>query len=354
MSDPTPAIPTSTTDYYRPMPVFVPRPPRQKYWLHALLLLLTFFTTTVVGSHMQDNFQNGWSVFANERDSLLAFFPIDLIAKQPSRLLLGLPFSLSLMLILLAHEMGHYLACVHYGVSATLPYFIPFPSLIGTMGAFIRIRSPIRSRAALFDIGIAGPIAGFVVATIVLFISLPLSHPATSGPAPEVVLSYPLIFKIAHWLVAVTGIAPETAAAPLDALYLHPVTIAAWFGMFATALNLLPGGQLDGGHIVYSIAPRAHRIISRITLLCLVPLGVYYFYIWLLWAVFLELTMIRQPQVADLPRVSGSRRGLAILAALMLALTFTRAPFLSFSLKEMASPLVSWFHDRSHSQADQH
>ena len=338
MSDPTPAVPTSTTEYYRPIPVFVAAPRPQRYWLHILLLLLTLFTTTVVGSHMQSNFQQGRSVFADEENSAIPFFPIDLIVHHPSRLLLGLPFSLSLMLILMAHEMGHYLYCVHYRVGATLPFFIPFPSLIGTMGAFIRIRSPIRSRTALFDIGIAGPIAGFVVACAVLMLALPLSKLGVSlagSPPPDVELNYPRIFVAVHWLLSKTGLLHGVSALPLNKLYLHPISIAAWVGMFATALNLLPGGQLDGGHIVYSIAPTGHRFVSRLTILCLIPMAVYFWAGWLIWAVLLELSSMRHPQVADWPRVTGGRRWLAAFGVLMLVLTLTPAPFARSSLRDI-------------------
>ncbi|MGA8212869.1 MAG: site-2 protease family protein, partial [Candidatus Sulfotelmatobacter sp.] len=161
MSEPTPPVASSTLEYYRPMPVYAARQPRQRYWLHALLLLLTGFTTLVVGARMQYNFLHSQPVFSMD-DSAAPWFPASWAFSHPTRLLLGLPFAGTLMLILLAHEMGHYLYCKRYGVWATLPFFIPAPTLIGTFGAFIRIRSPIRSRTALFDIGIAGPIAGFV------------------------------------------------------------------------------------------------------------------------------------------------------------------------------------------------
>src|SRR5438270_7136953 len=138
--------------------------PKHRYWLHLLLLALTFFTTLVVGAMLQRNFLAGLPPFTLGNN----LFPSLKWTLQGNHLLLGLPFSLTLMLILLAHEMGHYLFCVRYGVSATLPFFIPFPSPIGTLGAFIRIKSALRSRSVLFDIGIAGPIAGFVFAIIVL------------------------------------------------------------------------------------------------------------------------------------------------------------------------------------------
>ena len=224
MSEPTPVIPQSTVEYYAPMPVLLAPRRRQRYWLHAVLLLATFFTTLVVGSHFQYNFEQQRPALADEEDSYVPLFPIDVIWHHPSRLLLGIPFSASLMLILLAHEMGHYLACLRYNVDATLPFFIPFPSLIGTMGAFIRIRSPIHSRRALFDIGIAGPIAGFVVACLVLAIALVFSRVAPVMPAPTeaLLIHYPLIFGLAQHALASLGMLHGTTALPLDTLLLIP------------------------------------------------------------------------------------------------------------------------------------
>ena len=221
---------------------------------------------------MQWNFQNGLPLFPLD-ESLLPPF---LWAIQGHYLLLGLPFSLTLMLILLAHEMGHYLYCVKYRVDATLPFFIPFPSLIGTLGAFIRIRAPLRSRKILFDIGIAGPIAGFAVALPVLIFSLGKSHIAPFGQAiPRIDLGYPLIFHLVRKLFIALGAAGSITNVPLTRIYLHPVAVAAWVGMFATSLNLLPGGQLDGGHIIFAVSPRAHRAVSRLTILALVPLALF-------------------------------------------------------------------------------
>ena len=333
MSDPTVPL-TSTPEFYRPVQVWMVNPPRQRYWLHVLLLLLTFFTTLVVGSRMEYNFLHNQPVFSLSDDNVLGFFAVFWALAEPSRLLLGIPFAGTLMLILLAHEMGHYLYCKHYGVYATLPFFIPAPTLIGTLGAFIRIRSPIRSRIALFDIGIAGPIAGFVVAVIVLFVSLGLSRPlAGAAPGQEMVaLNYPLIFYAAQRVMAL--VAPHSVAVlPLSRVYLHPMAVAAWVGMFATALNLLPGGQLDGGHIVFSLAPRAHRFVSRLTILILIPLAVYKWVGWLIWAILLEISSFRHPQVADWPRVTGVRAWLAVFALIMLILTLAPAPFADSSLR---------------------
>jgi membrane-associated protease RseP (regulator of RpoE activity) len=256
------------------------------------------------------------------------------------------------MLILLAHEMGHYLFCVRYGVSATLPFFIPFPTLIGTLGAFIRIKSPLRSRAVLFDIGIAGPIAGFVVALVVLIFSLPISRIAPVGaPPPYIQLGYPLIFHLVRRSLVALGFAPGLAGVPLSRLYLHPVAIAAWVGMFATSLNLLPGGQLDGGHIVFAVSPRAHKTISRITILALIPLAVYFWTGWLVWAVLLRLSGMRHPSVPVWPEISTGRRWLAVGALLMLVLTFFYIPLsvpsepgsiFDYARKALFGPLHHW------------
>lgn len=307
----------------------IPRP-RQHYWLHILLFLATTFTMLVVGARMEFNFLHNLPTFSLSDDAL-PFFPLSWVVAQPARLLLGVPFAASLMLILLAHEMGHYLCARYYRVYATLPFFIPAPTLIGTLGAFIRIRSPIRTRTHLFDIGIAGPIAGFVVAVAVLLFSLPQTK-IIASVLPDIELGYPLIFHLAWKIVPHGAIPSGTAWQHLD---FSPTAIAAWVGMFATALNLLPGGQLDGGHIVFALAPKVHRWVSRLTILTLVPLAIYCWLGWLLWAVLLAFTGMRHPQVPDYPGISPTRRWLAALGLLMLVLTLAPAPFPGGSLLEV-------------------
>ena len=327
MSDPTPALPP-TIDYYRPSEIYLPRPQKRRYWLHILLFLATVFTTLVVGARMEFNFQNNQPAFSMNDDAL-PFFPARWALAEPSRLLLGLPFASTLMLILLAHEMGHYLYCRYYGVYATLPFFIPAPTLIGTLGAFIRIRSPIRSRTALFDIGIAGPIAGFLVALTVLVFALPLSKiMAPAAVASEIQLGFPVIFHLAWAVIPLANV----RGISLHGIYLHPTAIAAWVGMFATALNLLPGGQLDGGHIVFSLSPRAHRVVSRLTILALIPMAYYFWAGWLLWAILLRISGMRHPMVEEWPGVTNGRRFLAVVGLLMMVLTLTPAPFAHSSL----------------------
>ena len=327
-------VPNEIYEPASPHPVYLPRL-RRRYWLHVLLLLLTFSTTLVVGARLEWNFEHGLPPLALDQ----GIFPVTW-AVRGHHLLLGLPFSLALMLILLAHEMGHYLYCVKYRVAATLPFFIPFPTLIGTLGAFIRIRSPLRSRAILFDIGIAGPIAGFLVALPVLIVSLALSRPAPLGAAPpDIQLGYPLIFHLVRRLLVETGQA-QALAVPLAKLYLHPVAIAAWVGMFATSLNLLPGGQLDGGHIVFAVSPRAHKAISRATILALLPLALFFWTGWLVWAILLRLSGMRHPAVSEWPDITPGRRWLALCALLMLVLTMAPAPIGPQSVLDSARSIV--------------
>jgi membrane-associated protease RseP (regulator of RpoE activity) len=329
MSAPPTPVPSSTLEYYQPLPPPEGPPPSERYWLHGLLLLATIFTTLVVGARMQFNFQHNVPPFTPGGEAI-PFFDVRWALAQPSRLLLGIPFSATLLFILLAHEMGHYLCCRYYGVRATLPFFIPAPTLIGTLGAVIRIKAPIRSRAALFDIGIAGPIAGFVVAVPTLVMALELSKPLPRGIGPSALrLGLPEIFYLAQSLLR--NLAPEHAGAwvPLGRVYLHPTAVAAWVGMFATAMNLLPSGQLDGGHIVYALWPRAHRVISLGTIAGLVYIA-RFSYGWWMWASLLTAMNIltwRQRQAPEFPPLPASRWILAVVALILLLLTFTISPF---------------------------
>ena len=329
MSDLTPPLSAPTAEYL-PAETYIIQPPKQRYWLHILLFVATIFTTLVVGAKMEFDFLNNAPPFIHG-DEFIPLFPVGWALKEPARLLLGIPFSATLLLILLAHEMGHYLYCRYYGVYATLPFFIPAPTLIGTLGAVIRIRSPIRSRCALFDIGIAGPIAGFVVALTALVIAMAHSRVMPDVMAnSDIEMGYPLIFKVVHEMLPLAYV--HGGSSLLRDIYFHPTAIAAWVGMFATALNLLPGGQLDGGHIVFSLNPRAHRIVSRLTILALIPMAFYFWAGWLLWAILLRLSGMRHPMVAEWPGVTSGRRWLAVFGLLLMVLTLTPAPFAHSSL----------------------
>ena len=295
--------------------VIVHAGPRPRYWLHGLLLLLTLATTTIVGARMQYNFERNLPAFDLERDlgAFLSFW------KNPLFLLEGLPFSLTLLTILLAHECGHYFACMYYRIDASLPYFLPAPTFTGTMGAFIRIRGPIFSKRVLFDVGVAGPLAGFVFLLPALAIGLAYSK-VLPGIAQQggVVFGTPALM----WLLE-HAIFPGVTAADI---YLHPVARAAWIGILATALNLLPIGQLDGGHILYSIAGDRHKLLSRLFTATLIPIGIFFWPGWLLWSVLLLFFGMRHPPIYDPTQLGLGRRKLAALSLVIFLLCFTFAP----------------------------
>ncbi len=290
-----------------------PRSPR-RLWLHVSLFAITLFTTSIVGARMQQNFQANLPFFDVARD-LNAF---TYWWHHPETLLGGLPFSLTLMAILLAHEFGHYFACRYYGVDASLPYFLPSPTLTGTLGAFIRIREPIYYKKVLFDIGIAGPLAGFVFLLPALSIGIAFSK-AVPGIAHEGTFTFGT--PALEWLM-IKAIFPGVGA---QDLYLHPIGRAAWIGMFATALNLLPIGQLDGGHILYSFVGDRHRRLSKIFAVLLVPIGLIYWEGWLLWAVALFF-FGSHPSLFDLADLGAGRRKLGWVAVAIFLLCFMLAP----------------------------
>src|SRR6266568_929242 len=304
---------------------------RLGYWLPLLLLVLTFCTTALVGSRLQYNFNHNLDAFASG-DEMVPLFPVQWIWQSPRQLLLGIPFSLAIMGILLSHELGHYFYCRHYRVRATLPFFIPAPTLIGTLGAFIRIGGYIESRAALFDIGIAGPIAGFIVAVPTMLAGLAMSHPLTGNSDPDLQFGFPLIFQLGHALLHHGG--PGLAH-----YYLHPVALAGWAGMLATALNLLPGGQLDGGHLVFAVSPKLHKFLSWGIVGTLVVMAWFFWVGWMIWAILLALSGLQQPSVPRWPELGRGRVKMALLALIMLLLTFTPAPVANKSFPQVAREL---------------
>jgi membrane-associated protease RseP (regulator of RpoE activity) len=237
---------------------------------------------------------------------------------------MALAYSASVLGILGAHEMGHYLMCRRYDVDATLPFFIPFPSLSGTLGAVIKIREAFPSRAALFDIAIGGPIGGFVVLVPLLFWGMHMSNVMPVPPNMDgYSLGEPLLFKLATWLTF--GSIPDGSS-----VNIHPVVFAAWFGMLATAWNLLPFGQLDGGHLTYATLGDASRYFSLVTVggcvvMCFVS------YSWIVMTLMLVVMLFtlgpRHPRVIDEYEPLGAGRyALAIFALVMLVLCFTPVP----------------------------
>ncbi len=289
-----------------------PRGDRPRLWLHAGLLIATFFTATMAGSWVWEgtfDLDASWSALVDT-----------------SRLARGVPYAVLLLLILGAHELGHYFACRYYGVPATLPFFIPGPPmLIGTLGAVIRIRGAIPSRRALFDIAAAGPIAGFVVALPLLFIGVATAKVLPSTPESQgLALGPPLLSWLFERLLH--GEAP---------LQIGSVYGAAWVGMLVTSMNLFPVGQLDGGHALFSVSPRAHRLVSFATI------GVVSLFVvaqsiaqrspsaYSLWLVILLALRDRHPRLIDESQPLGSGRlSLALALALIFVLTFIPSPIL--------------------------
>lgn len=300
-----------------PAPQLIRR--RERYWLHGLLFVLTMLTTTVVGVALQTAFDHNLPLDVEQ-----TFGAYEMVGRNPMLLLTGLPFSLTLAAILLAHEFGHYLACVYYRVDASLPYFLPFPSLIGTFGAFIRIRSAIFSKRILFDIGVAGPLAGFVFLLPALGVGLAFSKviPGINHQG-NIDFGVPLL----QWLLE-RAIFPGSVGADI---YLHPVARAAWIGVFATALNLLPIGQLDGGHILYALAGEKHRRISLVAIVALIPLAKLW-WVWLVWAAVLYWLGRRHPMIYDPSDVGPGRRKLGWIALVIFILCFMPAPIASGGL----------------------
>ena len=290
---------------------------RRSLAIAALLFVLTLITTLVVGASFSASYALGQSP---DIDGFFAMY--GRLFAHPRFLLAGVPFAFTLLAILLAHELGHYFACRYYRISASYPYFIPAPTLIGTLGAFIRIRSPIYNRKALFDVGLAGPVIGFLFAIPALAIAIAYSRVIPfSQLHSSVVFGNPLAMRI---LVALL----RPGVPPSD-LLLHPVGRAAWVGLFATALNLLPGGQLDGGHILYAAASKYHRRVTLVVALLLIPLGYMFWAGWYLWAALLLGLGFRHPPLYY-PWEPLDRKRLmwTAVAVLIFILTFMPMPVL--------------------------
>ena len=279
--------------------VVLPSKPRT----NIVLFLLTVLSTIVAGSQ-----------------AFFAFNPFI----EPRRLLEGIPFSFTLLAILGTHEFGHYFTARAYGASVSLPYFIPAPPplLFGTLGAIIRMRSPARDRNSLFDIAAAGPLAGLVVALPALWIGLGWSKVAAVPAGESVAFGDSLLLRLMTWLAF--GPLP-----PGHDVFVHPVALAGWVGLFVTALNLIPVGQLDGGRIAYALFGARHRQISIATFLGLLALGaVTGAGNWFVWAFLLLFVMgfHHQPPLDDLSPLSPGRYAVGFLCLLLLILLIPPVP----------------------------
>lgn len=286
-------------------------------WISGILFILTLGTTSIMGVLHTAAFER--QAWIDEASGFLSI--IGYLIHHPSLWLMGLPYTGALMLILLSHEMGHFLYCRYYRVDATPPMLLPAPiPPFGTFGAFIRIKSPIPHRNSLFDIGVAGPLAGFIVAVPFLIYGIAHSRPlALTGHEGEyLIFGEPLIWKLlSHWIW------PNLGSMDLE---IHPVAFAAWFGMLATNLNLFPIGQLDGGHVSFALFGARARLIGILCWLGLMGLVIHN-YVWTLWTLLTFIIGFRHPPtIYTEPQPRALRRFVGLLALLVFILTFTPDP----------------------------
>ncbi|MDP8247321.1 MAG: site-2 protease family protein [Candidatus Tritonobacter lacicola] len=278
--------------------------------VNIALLAATVLTTLVAGASL-----------AHGGGFLSGLF---LIISRPALILEGIPFSFTLLSILVIHELGHYFASMYHGVRSTLPYFIPAPTFLGTLGAVIKTRSVIPDRKSLIDIGASGPIAGFVIAVPAFIIGVRLSEfgymPHSGG------LQFGDSIVVKALIYVFKGAGPEGAE-----LFLHPVAFAAWIGLFITMLNLLPAGQLDGGHICYALFGRGHFYLARGTVAVLVVLSLYNReagMIWMVWAILIMIIGLDHgPPVNDITPLGTGRKVLGAVAIAIFVLCFVPVPF---------------------------
>lgn len=274
------------------------KPKKKKPWVNIILFIITLFTTTFAGA-----------TFSNKNPF------------EGLNFLSGIPFSLSLLTILLFHEAGHYLMSKRHNVQATLPYFIPAPSFIGTFGAIIKMKSQITDKKSLIDIGATGPIAGFVVSIPLLIYGLMNSEISKIAGKDGIILGDSLLLKALTYLI--WGKIPED----LD-LILHPVAFAGWIGTFVTAMNLIPVGQLDGGHILYALSPKLFRKLSLPIIMALFLMGYLGWEGWIFWGfLLLILGRYHPPVINEDEELPSSKKIIGILSLIIFIITFIPVPF---------------------------
>jgi membrane-associated protease RseP (regulator of RpoE activity) len=316
---------------------FVQKKNKNSVLIHIGLFIITFITTTIAGAE--------WTT------GMMGPFEIN-------HLLIGLPYSIAIMFIISSHEFGHYFAAKYHRVDATLPYFIPFPNIpgflnFGTMGAVIRTRSPVPTKRAMFDIGVAGPLAGFVACLIVLiygFLHVPgkeyiLSiHPDFFSPdygktGLQLEFGNTLLFSFFKMIF----VHPGQFFPPMSEVYHYPFLCVGWFGMFITAMNMIPVGQLDGGHIGYTMfGAKTHykiAVISFSILFILGTAGLLEMFMetnftlgwvgWLVWALVLYFVIrLKHPNIPDYNKLDRKRKFLGYLSYFILIISFSPTPFL--------------------------
>ena len=295
--------------------------PNRRIWLNIILFIATLFSAFFVGIT--------WSLSFKYADVFSQSPQIDLnvkIFEDPQIISLSIVYAIVLIGILLGHELGHFLACQYYKIDATLPYFIPAPTLIGTLGAFIKIKSPITRKQQLFDIGIAGPLVGFILSVPTLIYGLSLSRAVPAIPREEsLIFGEPLILKIVGSMIF-KNIPPD-----FDVI-LHPVAFAGWVGIFVTALNLFPIGQLDGGHISYALLGPKSRNLAKLFLGIFIFMGIFFWIGWFIWVFIIFLMGLRHPRVIDEETpLSPRRKFLGFVVFIIFILSFIPDPIKGYN-----------------------
>ncbi len=298
----------------------------QSSWINILLFIVTCFSAFFVGLTWSASY-----IYSDQLTRDSQSLPAPEIFTDPRVIGLSLVYAVVLIVILLGHEMGHYLTCRHYHIEATLPFFIPAPTLIGTLGAFIKIKSPITLKRQLFDIGVAGPLVGFFLSLPALVYGLSLSKIVPSVPREDTLFfGEPLLLKF------IGGLMFRNAPAGSD-LFLHPIGIAGWVGLLITAFNLFPIGQLDGGHISYAFIGQKAKPLARLLMVVFLIMGVFFWAGWVIWALAIMLLGLKHPRVIDEnERLSPARRALGIVVAAIFIVSFIPAPLKGYSLLDFA------------------
>jgi membrane-associated protease RseP (regulator of RpoE activity) len=298
----------------------------REYGLPVLLLVASVATTTANGARFMQNFLEGMPPVVRDAD----LWPWGWLSDHPDLYVTGWAFSFTLLGILLVHEFGHYFACRAHRISATLPWILPAPTLSGTAGAVIQIRSRIPNRDALMDVGIYGPLAGYLASAAAVAVGFALSVQAPPDAPPAIVRfgGEPFTIRMIHALL----LHWDPQIPTFEHIAPHPVLVAGWIGLFITSLNLIPGGQLDGGHILYAISPRVHKIFTDLLPLVLFVAGAVFWMGWIVWGIFLLIPAMRHPRVHSEASLSRSRIVLGVAGIVIFLLTFTPTPFYDSSL----------------------
>ncbi len=321
---------SKSPDFPSPIPVKRSFFDTKRTWLNILLFAATVFSAFFVGISWSLSYLYAESISRGEE---LAISPK--IFLDPDVISLSLIYAAVLIAILLAHEMGHYLTCRYYRIDATLPFFIPAPTLIGTMGAFIKIKSPITRKHQLFDIGAAGPLAGFVLALPAIFYGISLSKIVPALPSEgSILFGDSLLVKQAVVLFL------KDIPVGYD-IVVHPIAFAGWVGILVTALNLFPIGQLDGGHILYAFLGRKSRKLAPWILIAFIVMGIFFWVGWFVWAILITFLGFKHPPVLDEgSQMSQGRIILGIAIIIIFIISFIPEPIHGNNLFEILEQFI--------------